>query len=168
MAWTSLSHSHLDELAAGQRTEPRHCGGAGLAQPTMLTSPEVDAEPARRRSGRSAPRPVSARRRRRLAQWLRRTASRSLDPDPRHPRSGVLLHDRAAGVRDDLLEIADALERTDDPDRRTVHALLELLRNGCNSPLYDPDVHESELHATLYYARAALLLPREHPRDGAS
>jgi len=165
VGWAFLSSSHLDEPTAGRLLEPRHSGSTGLAQPAMLTSPERGLEQTGRRRG---PRPVSARRRRRLARWLRRTARRALDPDPRHPQSRLLLRDRAAGVCSDLLEIAGSLERTDDPDREAVEALLELLRNGCNSPLYNADVHESELRATLYYARAALLLRREQPREGDS
>jgi hypothetical protein len=168
VGWAFVSSSHLDEPTAGRLLEPRHRGSPGLAQPAMLTNPEGDLEQTGRRSGRRGPRPVSARRRRRLARWLRRTASRALDPDPRQPQSRLLLRDRAAAVCGDLLEIADSLERTDDPDRQAVEALLELLRNGCNSPLYNANVHESELRATLYYARAALLLRREQPREGDS
>jgi hypothetical protein len=109
-----------------------------------------------RASPTRAPRPASPRRRRALAQWLRRTAELPIHRD-RARRFEVLLRDRVALVRPDLLELADMLERTDDPDPACVETLSELLRNGCDSPLYNSAVHESELRATLYFARAALL-----------
>ncbi len=111
---------------------------------------------ATRETKRRAPRPTSSRRRRALAQWLRRTAELPIHRD-RSRRFEVLLRDRVALVRPDLLELAVLLERADDPDPTCVATLFELLRNGCDSPLYNPAVHESELRATLYFARAALL-----------
>lgn len=59
-------------------------------------------------------------------------------------------------VRSDLIELADLLERADDPDPECVATLRELLRNGCDSPLYNADLHISELRARLYFARRRL------------
>jgi hypothetical protein len=68
----------------------------------------------------------------------------------------VLLPDRVAAVRADLLELADLLEHTDEPDPACVAELCRLLSDGCQSPLYNSDAHVSELKATLYYARSGL------------
>jgi hypothetical protein len=73
-----------------------------------------------------------------------------------------LLHDRVAAVRTDLYEIAWLLEHANEPNPECIDWLREMLANGCQSPLYNDDVHDSELRATLYYARAALL---GHTRD---
>jgi hypothetical protein len=101
-------------------------------------------------------RPISARKRRMLARWVRRTANR----EPRHlPLARTpepLLHYRAAAVRTDLLEIAALLEHTHNPDPARAAALHDLLANGCDSPLYNTDIHISELLATLDYVRSGL------------
>ncbi len=100
---------------------------------------------------------VGPRNRRVIARWLRRTAARA---DERHPlsrRGETLLVSRVAAVRTDLLQIASLLERTDDPDPMSMGALSELLANGCDSPLYNADIHISELYATLYYIRIGLV-----------
>jgi hypothetical protein len=101
---------------------------------------------------------VSPRNRRRLARQLRQTAR---DANERRIRPGpeVLLHDRASAVRFELLEVADLLERADDPDPNFVTDIHLLLANG-ESPLYHPEIHVSELHAALYYIRAGLV--RKH------
>jgi hypothetical protein len=112
-----------------------------------------------RRAERKPVRLVSARNRRMLAQRLRRTAKDAHDRDPIRRRYDVLLHHRAAAVRTDLLEIAALLERTHDPDPASVAALHELLANGCDSPLYNADIHISELRATLHGVRAGLATP---------
>ena len=137
MSWRALPESRVDGPMPRQHTALRR-------------------RTARPESGRNAPGAVSARRRRMLAKWLRLTAARPRDR-VRPARLEVLLYDRAAAVRSELLEIADLLERTHDPDPACVASLHELLRNGCDSPLYNAEVHESELRATLYYARRALL-----------
>jgi hypothetical protein len=114
-----------------------------------------------RRRGRSAERKrarvVSARNRRVLAQWLRRTANRTPRPRPVTLTPEPLLHYRAAAVRTELLEIAALLERAHDPDPACVAELRRLLANGCDSPLYNSDIHVSELHATLHHVRARLV-----------
>jgi hypothetical protein len=66
------------------------------------------------------------------------------------------MHYRAAAVRADLLEIAAALERTPTPDPACIATLHKLLSNGCNSPLYNPRIPMSELHATLDDVRSEL------------
>jgi hypothetical protein len=64
-----------------------------------------------------------------------------------------LLTDRVAAVRDELLEVALIVEHRDDLDPSRMAALHRLLTDGCESPLYNRDVHISELRATLYYLR---------------
>jgi hypothetical protein len=108
----------------------------------------------RRRRGRA--RLLSGRERRILVRWLRRTANRAPDRDPLRRRREVLLCDRVAAARTDLLEIATMLEHVHDPDPARVAALRDLLSDGCESPLYNTDVHLSELWATLYYVRSGL------------
>jgi hypothetical protein len=68
----------------------------------------------------------------------------------------VLLHDRLDPVRFDLLEIATLLEHAAEPDPACVTALNRLLTDGCESPLYNSEIHPSELRATLYYVRSRL------------
>jgi hypothetical protein len=63
-------------------------------------------------------------------------------------------------VRSELLEIAALLERASFPAPAAVTDLNALLGDGCDSPLYNPDIHESELRAALYYTRRALLDPQ--------
>jgi hypothetical protein len=95
-------------------------------------------------------------RRRVIVQWLRQTANRAEEPHPIARRRQPLLHYRAAAVHSELLEIAAALERAQNPAPASIATLRELLANGCDSPLYNPDIHVSELHATLHHARAGL------------
>jgi hypothetical protein len=95
------------------------------------------------------------RERRALVQALRSTAKEATDRGA-CPHSSVLLRYRAAAVRTDLLEIAAILEHAHDPDPARIAALHDLLANGCDSPLYNPDIHPSELHATLHYIRSGL------------
>ena len=64
----------------------------------------------------------------------------------------MLLHDRVAAVREDLLEIATTLERAPAPDPVGVAELQRLLADGCESPLYNADIHVSELRATHHTA----------------
>jgi hypothetical protein len=92
---------------------------------------------------------VSARNRRVLAQWLRRTASRAVDPDPIRRRRDVLLHYLAAALRTDLLQIAATLEHAHDPDPARMAALHNVLSNGRDSPLYNAGIHTSGPKATL-------------------
>lgn len=112
-----------------------------------------------RNTEREPRRLVSARHRRVLARWLRRTARGTQEPHPIDRRRQALLHYRASAVSSELLEIAAALERAHDPDPARVALLHELLANGCDSPLYNPDIHVSELRATLHHVRAGLVTP---------
>lgn len=124
---------------------------------TTVESPRGILERCRERSAaRKDARLRSARNRRMLASWLRRTAQHTQQPHPLTRRRETLLHYRVAAVRTDLLEIAAILEHAHDPDPECVTELHELLANGCDSPLYNADIHVSELHATLHYVRAGL------------
>jgi hypothetical protein len=87
---------------------------------------------------------------------LKRLANRRPPRDAARRRFEVLLHDRVALVRSDLLQIAAALEHEPQPDPGCVTELHRLLTDGCRSPLYNPDVHPSELRATVYYIRSRL------------
>jgi hypothetical protein len=109
-----------------------------------------------RRTDRKHARLISARNRRILARSLRRAANRTAEPHPFARRREALLHYRAAAVRTDLLEIAAILEHTHSPDPARVGALHDVLANGCDSPLYNADIHISELLATLDYVRRGL------------
>jgi hypothetical protein len=99
---------------------------------------------------------MSRRRRQTLTKWLRRTAKRAARPDPLDRRREALLCDRVASVHAQLLDIAWLLERCPDPDARAVAELRKLLRDGCESPLYNAEVHDSELRAALHYIRSGL------------
>jgi hypothetical protein len=94
---------------------------------------------------------LSRRTRRRLAAGARRAATCG----PRPSRHTLLLHDRAAAVKEELLEIALILEHADDLEASWVFETHKLLTDGCESPLYNRDIHVSELWATLYYLRIA-------------
>jgi hypothetical protein len=91
-----------------------------------------------------------------LAQQLRRTANHSQAPHPLVRRREALLHYRVATVRTQLLELAAILEHTHNPDPARIATLQNLLANGCDSPLYNHDVHVSELLATLHHIRSGL------------
>jgi hypothetical protein len=82
-----------------------------------------------------------ARTRRALAAGLRRTAD-PIQP-PRRFDCCPILAERAAEVRDQLLELANALERTTTPDPVCVALIRELLTNGA-SPLYNPNLPADE------------------------
>jgi hypothetical protein len=103
---------------------------------------------------------TSPRNRRRLAASAR-GAARARSTRSRHV---VLLTDRAAAVRDELLELALILEHADHRDASWILAIEKLLTDGCASPLYNPDIHMSELRATLYYLRGRPLREANPPR----
>jgi len=105
---------------------------------------------------RGSARLFSDRTRRRLVRSLRRLATRKPPRDAAGRRFEVLLHERVALVRGDLLEIAALLEQELDPHPGCVVALHRLLTDGCASPLYNPEIHHSELRSTLYYVRSRL------------
>lgn len=91
-----------------------------------------------------------------LVRRLRRTADRAHDADPLRRHREALLHYRAAAVRTGLFELAAILEHAHDPDRASVTALRDLLRNGCDSPLYNADIPAAELDEALQRIRAGL------------
>jgi hypothetical protein len=109
-----------------------------------------------RRADRKHARLMTARTRRTMARRLRDIANDANDRDPIRRRNDVLLHDRAAAMRTDLLEVAALIEQAHDPDPARIAVLRDLLANGCDSPLYNSDIHISELHATLDYLRSGL------------
>lgn len=111
--------------------------------------------------GRNQARPVRPRDRHRLARRLRRTARQRPSRDPIRRRYELLLTDRVIAVRAELLEIAAALDQCDEPNAEAVDAAYNLLTHGYDSPLYNADVHPSELRATLYYVRASLARDRD-------
>lgn len=104
-----------------------------------------------------APR-VSPRTKRTLIDGLRTVARRSRHEGRR--RFEVLLSRRAAAVSGELLGLAALLDITDDPDPAAIDALLGLLTDGRQSPLYNPAVHVSELYGTLLDVRRCLLRSR--------
>lgn len=93
---------------------------------------------------------ITSRERRRLVRWLRRTANRAPSRDSILRRREILLLDRVAVARNDLLGTAVALERGANADASWVAELRALLTDGCKSPLCNPSVHVSELKATLW------------------
>jgi hypothetical protein len=117
---------------------------------TLATSPDFarlpDLAGKRKRLQRSHSRQT-------LADGLRRTAAPN--QPPRRFDCCPVLTDRVAAVRSELLELASALEQTDDPDPACVALIHELLTNGC-SPLYNPNLPADDLHATLTHARAGI------------
>ena len=104
-----------------------------------------------RAAERHGQRLLAARQRRRLASSLRRAANCVATPS----RHTVLIPDRVAAVRDELLELALILEHSGALDASWVLAVHKLLTDGCKSPLYNSEIHISELRATLYYLGSA-------------
>jgi hypothetical protein len=105
---------------------------------------------------RHQPTRVKDRIRQKVVASLRRAASRAAAPPPPGRFRVVLLNDRVAGVREELLDLAARLERAADPNPEAVSTLWRLLTDGCGSPLYNRSIHPSELAATLYYAKQRL------------
>lgn len=103
---------------------------------------------------------VSAGRRHQLAARLRAVADTAAAPFDGTPRSTstLVLVDRVAGVREQLLEVAAAVERVDHPDPVTIARLWQLLSDGARSPLYNPMVVAGELEVVLRQARWSLLM----------
>jgi hypothetical protein len=69
----------------------------------------------------------------------------------------------AAAAREELLDIALILERAGELDASWMREAHKLLTDGCGSPLYNPDIHVSELWATLYYLRISRELAGKLP-----
>jgi hypothetical protein len=112
------------------------------------TPPESSLTPQRRGGAGRLSRRSRDRQRLKLVEGLRRAARRAgTAAKPR--RYEVLLRNRAALVRPQLLEVAAALERVAEPDPDTLGTLRWLLTDGCASPLFNSDVPTAELIATL-------------------
>ena len=117
-------------------------------------------------AGRRQPPRVKTRTRQKVIASLRRAAARAATPPPPGRFRGVLLHDRVAAAREEMLDLAARLEQADDPDPEAVNTLWRLLTDGCESPLYNRSVHPSELAATLYYAKRRLSVDSAACDDG--
>jgi hypothetical protein len=117
---------------------------------TLATFPELAALPdlARKRK-----RLQSARTRRALAAGLRRTAA--AEQPPRRFDCCPVLPDRVAAVRTELLQLADQLEQTQQPDPACVALIRELLIDA-TSPLYNPNRSADDLHDILTCASAGM------------
>jgi hypothetical protein len=138
-------------------TQHRRTDGARVPFPRIAATDRSALECYReRKAARKRARLISPRHRRVIARWLRRTARHGHQHHPLARRRETLLHDRVAVVRDELLEIAAILEHASNPDPACIGELHELLANGCDSPLYNPDIHVSELQSTLHYLRVSL------------
>jgi enoyl-CoA hydratase/carnithine racemase len=96
------------------------------------------------------------RRRRQLVLGLRAAAGRTRAQDPLRRRGELLLLERIEAIRADLLDLAALLERAEYPDPEWLGQLNTLLCDGCRSPLYNPEVHPSELRATVHHLRSAM------------
>jgi hypothetical protein len=119
-------------------------GWRNVSEITHRDLPERDTE---RASGRTA---------RRLAASLRRAVRRATVPGRIIRRSGLLHCHRVVAVQTDLLEVAELLECAVRPDPLALTAVSQLLTDGLESPLFNRDVHPSELKATLYFVRSRL------------
>jgi hypothetical protein len=107
--------------------------------------------------GRARDVPRSGRRdARRVAGRLRAAVARATGSPRLVHRSGLLLCDRVVAKQAELLEIAELLARAERPDAEAVTAIRRLLADGLQSPLFNLDVHPSELRATLYFVRQRL------------
>jgi hypothetical protein len=157
-SWPRFSHSPATPIPPNQ-SEPAVQGIWRSQAGARAGGGEIRPAVAGRGGKPTRGQPVRARHRRMLAKWLRRTANRKYDLHPVCHRRELLLCDRIASVRSDLLEIAAMLESTHDPEPMCVATLRNLLSNGCESPLCNPEVHISELRATLYYVRSQLTQP---------
>jgi hypothetical protein len=138
---------------------PSHRAEVPVPAPTAANDRGVLTCSRERRAARKRARLIGARNRRVITRWLRRTARQTKPTSPLARRRETLLHDRVALVRADLLEIAAFLEHALDPDPACIAELHELLANGCDSPLYNVDIHISELQATLHHIHASLVAP---------
>jgi hypothetical protein len=112
------------------------------------TPPESSLTPQRRSSAGRLGRRSRDRQRLKLVAGLR-TVARRAGTAAKPRRYEVLLRNRAALVRPQLLEVAAALERVAEPDPDTLRTLRWLLTDGCASPLFNSDVPTAELTAAL-------------------
>jgi hypothetical protein len=95
----------------------------------------------------------SVRRRRQLARSVRSTAVTS----PGAQASPLVLWDRVALVRDELLALADELESADTVDPRTMVEIHDLLCSGRDSPMLNDQLPTSALVSAVLCARFRLV-----------
>ncbi|MBV8221648.1 MAG: hypothetical protein JO325_24550 [Solirubrobacterales bacterium] len=130
---------------AGSTHVARHRRLATMAlSPELVQLPDLAGECRRLQSART---------RRGLAAGLRRTAD-PIQPGRRFDACPILA-DRVAPIRHELLDLANALERTQAPDPASVALIRELLTSG-TSPLYNPNLPADDLHTSLARARAGM------------
>jgi hypothetical protein len=116
-----------------------------------------------RRTGRVS----SGRAVRSVVRQLRRIARSRPEPDPLRRHYVLHQQDRVAAVRDELLELAALIEQARDIDPECLVEVRRLLTSGCDSPLYNPDIHPSEMLAALYFMRSRLReMAESSQRDG--
>ena len=133
-------------LAVGCHIAHEHRLATLTIIPELTNLPEVATKHERLRGTRN---------RQALAAGLRRTAA--LTQPPRRFDTCPILTDRVATVRPELLQLADALEHTNDLSPASVALMNELLTNAC-SPLYNPNLPAEHLHATISRAHAGIPL----------
>jgi hypothetical protein len=102
-----------------------------------------------------------------LAECVRDAVGRAVIRDGLFRRRGLLLCDRVIAAQIELLQVADLLEHSDAPDPAAVATVHQLLTDGCESPLFNRSVHESELRAALHFARSRLSEPGVTPATAA-
>ncbi|HEY2319178.1 MAG TPA: hypothetical protein VGH67_12825 [Solirubrobacteraceae bacterium] len=68
----------------------------------------------------------------------------------------LLRQDRVATVRGELLELAALLEQAGIVDPDCWIEVRRLITSGCDSPLFNAEIHPSELRATLYFLHSRL------------
>lgn len=131
----SLSPHFIDKTLPALQGEagPRRGHDRG-SRAAVAGGEEVGLAGGRRWRGRKRARLLSARERRILVRWLCRSADRAPDRDPLRRQLEVLLCDRVAVARTDLLEIAVMLEHAQDPDPARVAAQRDLLSDRLREP----------------------------------
>ena len=125
------------------------------------TPPDASLTLPRRTAGRLSRR-RDDRRRLSLVADLRGIARRA-GTASRPRQFDVLLRNRAALVRPQLLQVAATLERVNDPDPETLRTLRRLLTDGCASPLFNAGVPTGVLTSAL--DRVRLELEAREARD---
>ena len=68
----------------------------------------------------------------------------------------VLYPDRVSAARSQLLEVAALIEQAREVDPECIAELRRLLTSGCDSPLYNREIHPSEMTTALYFLRSRL------------
>jgi hypothetical protein len=90
-----------------------------------------------------------------IMHWLQRTANHTIEPHPIARRRQAVLPYRAAAPNSS--RSPPSSQRTPHPDPGCLATLQQLLANGCDRPLYDPDIHISELRANLHHTHTGPL-----------